>query len=138
MKTRKSARRRTEYVDPNPMTLPVKFQKPPTLAEQIARYMGAHSRFQEAQGDESPDEADDFEIQDDDGIYSPHELVRDELLNKDLTRYEKQVLDVQRAKFDQDLQARIREAKKEKALIASAQKSLAERKSKKSESIDEE
>lgn len=117
--------RRHEYADPNPMTLPVKFQKPPTLAEQIARYMGAHERFQNAQGKETPDEADDFDVLEDDEIYSPHELVHDELLNKDITRYEKQVLDVQRSKFDQELQARIRQDKQAASAATAAKKAIA-------------
>lgn len=92
--------RRYEAVDPNPVSLPVKFQRPPTLAEQIARFMGAHQRFQEQQGSESPEEAEDFDVEDDESPYSPHELVYDSQLNRELPRFEKEHLDKQRAEFD--------------------------------------
>ena len=125
MKCRKSSVRRTEVTDPNPMTLPVKFQKPPTLAEQIARFMGAHERFQNQQGEDSPDEADDFDVEDEDEPHSPHELVRDPLLNRDITRYEKEVLDRQRDQFDKALQQKIREDKQTAMAAEKAKKALA-------------
>lgn len=93
-------KRRHEYVDPTPTTAAVKFQRPPTLAEQIARYMGAHHRWQEQQRLETPEEADDLEVSDDDVIESPHELVYDEELNREVPRYEKMLLDRQREQFD--------------------------------------
>lgn len=100
--------RRHEVTDPNPMTLPVKFQKPPTLAEQIARYMGAHQRFQD-EGEETANEADDFDVEDEDSPHSPHELVYDELLNREMPRYEKEMLERGRARFDAQLQEKIRQ-----------------------------
>lgn len=103
--------RRHEVVDPNPMTLPVKFQRPPTLAEQVARYMGAHERYAAQQGHETPEEADDFGDDDEDEPTSPHELVFDSLLNREIPRYEKTLLDAGRRKFDSELQRKIREDK---------------------------
>ena len=53
--------------DSTPKAIPVGFQRPPTLAEQVARLVRSHefSRAVEAQGFESFDEADDFDIPDD-------------------------------------------------------------------------
>lgn len=109
--------RRYEAVDPNPVTLPVKFQRPPTLAEQIARFMGAHERYVAQQGQESPDEVDDFEIEDEDAPHSPHELVYDEQLNRELPRFEKEHLDRQRAAFDEKLQTKIREDRQQREML---------------------
>lgn len=133
MKKRRNPVRRHEVTDPNPMTLPVKFQKPPTLAEQIARYMGAHERYAAEHGEETPEEADDFNVEDEDAPESPHELVYDELLNRELPRYEKVLLDQGRRKFDAELQSKMRA---DKAAYEAAQKIAAEqqKKSKKKES----
>lgn len=112
MKKRKISVRRHEATDPNPISLPVKFRKPPTLAEQIARYMSDHKRHNEEEGTETREEADDHEVSDDESPYSPHELVYDEQLNRELTRYQKEHLDQQRAVFDAQLSQQIAEAKR--------------------------
>lgn len=104
----KNSRRRHEITDPTPITLPVKFQKPPTLAEQIARFMGQQERYAAQQGHETPEEADDFDIPDDDAPESPHELVFDPDLNREIPRYEKVLLDRDRARFDSELNKKIR------------------------------
>lgn len=94
-------KRRHEYADPTPTTAAVQFKTPPTLAEQIARYMGQHHRWQAQQGIETPEEAEDLDIDEDDSPESPHELVYDEQINREIPRYEKMLLDEQRKKFDQ-------------------------------------
>lgn len=123
MKKRQPARRH-EFTDPNPMTLPVKFQKPPTLAEQIARYMGAHDRYQD-QGEESPEEADDFGDDDEDEPRSPHELVFDPLLNREIPVYEKILLDKGRAKFEAELAEKVKADKAAAAATQQAKKLIA-------------
>lgn len=129
----KKAKRRHEFVDSNPMTLPVKFQRPPTLAEQIARFMGANDRLQSMQGTESPEEAEDFTDEDDEPK-SPHELVYDELINREIPRFEKELLDRGRAEFDSALAKKIRE---DRMAAAAAQKAaMRQKKSKKDESAD--
>lgn len=54
-----------ELPDPKPVALPVGFVRPPTLAEQIARYMRAANQHARLEGRESFEEADDFDIPDD-------------------------------------------------------------------------
>lgn len=109
MKKKNSDIRHYEAVDPNPHTMALKFQRPPTLAEQIAQYMGAHNRHLEQLGVETAEEADDFDVDDeDDAPESPHELVFDPLLNRELPRYQKALIDRDRAKFDETLAEKIR------------------------------
>lgn len=115
MAYQKKSRRRHEAVDPNPVSAPVKFQRPPTLAEQIARFLGQHERYVKSQEAESPDDAEDFDIPDEDSPESPHELVYDEQLNRELPRYEKALLDRQRAAFDEALKKRIQDERNARA-----------------------
>jgi len=134
--SKRNISRRTEEVDPRPLTAPVKFQKPPTLAEQIARYMGAHNRYVASQeGEESPEDFDDFGTdEEDEHFQSPHELVYDEQLNRELTRYEKAVLDKQRKSFDAALTRKIRD---EKAAAEAAERAAAIDAKRKKQKIDE-
>lgn len=136
---KKSSLRRHEVTDPNPMTLPVKFKKPPTLAEQIARYMGDHERFNEGDGSDE----DDFEVAEDESPESPHELVYDPLLNRELPRYEKILLDRGRAEFDAKLLQKMKDDKASAAAVALAKEQIdAERrnakKSKRAPALNEE
>lgn len=108
MKKKNSDMRHYEAVDPNPHSMAVKFQRPPTLAEQIAQYMGQHNRHLEQLGVETAEEADDFEIDEEGTPESPHELVYDALLNRELPRYQKVLIDRDRAKFDDQLAEKIR------------------------------
>lgn len=108
MKKKNSDVRHYEAVDPNPHTMALKFQRPPTLAEQIAQYMGQHNRHLEQLGVETAEEADDFEVDEDGNPESPHELVFDALLNRELPRYQKALIDRDRAKFDEQLAEKIR------------------------------
>lgn len=131
--------RRHEVVDPNPVAIPVKFQRPPTLAEQIARFMGAQQRYAALQGEETPDEADDLEVDDDASPESPHELVHDPLLNREIPRYEKVLLDRDRAKFDRALQEKIvadRNARAAAERAAAALNTPQKKSRKKTESAD--
>lgn len=137
MKKRETPRR-FEAVDSKPKSLPVSFGRPPTLAEQIAYHMSASSRYAAAQAGDGTDDEDfggpegDWE----DEAQSPHELVYDEQLNRELTRFQKEHLDRQRAEFDRQLNARIKSDKEKKAAISAAKKALeAERQEPKNKSV---
>lgn len=117
--------RRHEVVDPKPMTLPVPFQTPPTLAQQIARHMGAHERFVKSQeGLESEEDAVDLEIEEDE-IESPHELVYDKLINREVPRHEYVLMQLQRRKFDDELARKLASDKARAAAIAEAEERVA-------------
>lgn len=117
--------RRHEVVDPNPVSLPVRFQTPPTLAQQIARHMGAHERFVKAQeGLETEDDAVDLEMEEDE-IESPHELVYDKLINREVPRHEYVMMQLQRRKFDEELARKISSDQARAAAIAEAEKRVA-------------
>lgn len=126
MKKRKESPRRFEAVDSKPKTLPVSFSRPPTLQEQLAYHFAASNRYAAARlGDGSDD--DDFggsEGDWEDEIQSPHELVYDEQLNRELTRYQKEHLDRQRKVFDQRLSEKIKADRDRKATIEAAKKAL--------------
>lgn len=64
-----------EIPDPNPIALPVDFERPPTIAElvqRLVRYEMSNAAGQE--GEETFEEADDFEVGDEPELRSPYEL----------------------------------------------------------------
>lgn len=64
-----------ELPDPTPVEIPVGFQRPESLQEQIKRLVRTELSAQaQAEGFESFEEADDFEVGDDYDPSSPHEL----------------------------------------------------------------
>jgi len=69
-----------EVLDPTPMALPIGATRPESLQDQIARMVRSQFMLQrQAEGFESPDEADDFDVEDDeDGFHSPWELTADQ------------------------------------------------------------
>lgn len=129
--------RRYEAVDPNPTAAAVNFRKPPTLAEQIARYMGDHERWKSQQGFETPEEADDLEVSDDDAPESPHELVYDEQLNREMPRYEKMLLDRQRAAFEEKLAQKLNADKAARAAADEAERRLKSERKKSTKKVDQ-
>lgn len=126
-KREKNTVRRHEATDPMPMTLPVQFQKPPTLAEQIARHLGAQKRWEEQHALETAEDALDFGDDDEDEPTSIHELVFDPELNRELTRYEKAALDKSRARFDAELQKKIAADRAAKAAADEAERRILEK-----------
>lgn len=58
-----------EKLDPTPMAIPVGFERPLTMEQQVARLMRAQYEMQvkvrDMTGVETPEEADDFDIEDD-------------------------------------------------------------------------
>lgn len=130
----KAPKRELEWVDPTPISLPVGFAKPPTLAEQIARYLNQAERLKQEAGEESPDEADDFgSDEEDEQIYSPHEVVFDELLNREIPRWQKEHFEKQRKEFDNRLMAKVVEDRKAAQAAEKAKQQLAAERRKKKE-----
>lgn len=68
-----------EMLDPTPIELPIGLKRPETLQETMARMLRQHFLIQKQnEGFESPEEADDFEIEDDGTPWSPYEDRADE------------------------------------------------------------
>lgn len=66
-----------EVLDPRPLSIPVGFQRPPTLQEQIRRLMRfEYENIRNAGVDdvETPEEAEDFDTGEDLDIQSPYEI----------------------------------------------------------------
>lgn len=109
-----------DKADPKPTGIPLNFKRPPTLAEQVARLVHSEhfKRQMEQSGFETIDEAEDFEVGDDYVPDSPHELVYDDDLGKEISKQEKRQLDQDRARFDvyvkNTLAERKRKAKEKK------------------------
>lgn len=65
----------TETLDATPVAIPVKFHRPPTLQEQIARYTRNHlNKIAAQEGKESFEEANDFDVGEDELPPSQHEI----------------------------------------------------------------
>lgn len=74
---------RYEVLDPTPMALPLGAEKPMSLKEEMLRFIGEQfSRMADTQGEETFNEADDFEMPDSDDWHSPYEMqeMNDEVL----------------------------------------------------------
>lgn len=64
-----------EILDDTPVALPVRFKRPESLVAQVQRLVaGEMSRLAEQAGYESFDEADDFDVGDEDDLRSQYEL----------------------------------------------------------------
>lgn len=64
-----------EIPDPRPVSVPAGFQRPLSLQEEIKRFVRSElSRQAEDAGQESFEEADDFEVDEDPDPLSPYEL----------------------------------------------------------------
>lgn len=69
-----------EYLDTTPVEWPIGLSVPESLEQKIARMVRTGvSQFALAQGAESFEEADDFDIGDEEEVSSPHELDDDQL-----------------------------------------------------------
>lgn len=63
-----------EILDPTPLAMPLKFARPPSMAEMLQRYVRGYLSNQVAdQGMETFEEADDFDVGDDFDPSSPFE-----------------------------------------------------------------
>lgn len=101
-----------ELMDPTPIAIPAGYRRPPTLQEQMARYMAGANLLAQQQGSESFEEADDFDIGDDYDPYSPHELAYDQELGKEMPQEVKRQLDQDRAQFDEYHKKKRQQSKK--------------------------
>lgn len=92
----------TESPDPTPVALPIGYKRPLTLNEQILNMIRSQElrRFAEGNGQETLEEADDFEVGDDFDPQAPYEMDFDHDLGKEITRAEKTYLDAHRNAFD--------------------------------------
>lgn len=70
-----------ELMDPTPMALPVGYKRPPSIQEQIARYIRQSEMLAKQNGQETFEEADDFDVGDDFDPYSPYEENFDHVQN---------------------------------------------------------
>ena len=75
-----------EVPDPTPLTLPAGFRRPETLAEQVQRLVRTHiSREAAERGEETFEEAEDFDVPDEAEPGSPYEAQFDPVLGRDIT-----------------------------------------------------
>lgn len=71
---------RKESPDSRPVAIPAGLKRPPTLAEDMRRMIRQELSARAAEvGEESFEEADDFRDEDEEAIYSPHELTEENL-----------------------------------------------------------
>lgn len=97
----------TEQLDLTPIAIPIHAHQPPTLQEQMRKYVRSHlNNYAEQTGAETFEEANDFDIGDVDPA-SPHELEFGEN---------------QEARFEQFIAMQTREWQKHQALKANAAK----------------
>jgi len=109
-----------EILDQTPVAIPVGITRPPTLQEQIQRLISNETIKAQlaAQGQETFDEADDFEVGEDYDPQSPYETIFDPETNREMYKPEKAFLDKQRADFDEHLRQKKIKAAKAKKLAA--------------------
>lgn len=65
-----------EIPDKKPIALPLGYRAPEPLANMIARLIRVESLKAEAEGMESFEESDDFDIEDDDQLVSPYQMTQ--------------------------------------------------------------
>lgn len=63
-----------EVPDKTPVEMPLGYEKPEPLEHMIARMVRTFSMAAEAQGAESFEESDDFDVDDDSELHSPYQL----------------------------------------------------------------
>ncbi|QXP07906.1 MAG: hypothetical protein [Arizlama microvirus] len=111
-----------------PVAVPANYKRPLTLAEQVRLMCRTQlSQMAANEGHETWEEADDFDVGDDFDPSSPHELIFDPELGKELPQEIKRELDASRKQFDEE----IVKQRKEKAPPA------AKKKAKKPEVVDD-
>ena len=75
-----------EIPDPNPMAMPIGFERPETLAEQVQRLVRTSiSQHAALHGGETFEESEDFDVDDEIDIRTPFEAEFDPVLGKDVT-----------------------------------------------------
>lgn len=111
-----------EEADGTPMEMPLGYKKPESLQAMMVRMLHdvEFQRRISARGMETIDEADDFELEDEDTMTprTPYELEFDEETKREVLPAEKAMLDEARAAFDQH----VKEKKKKAAIERAKQK----------------
>lgn len=94
-----------ELPDPTPIAVPAHFKRPPTLQEQIRSMVRSEElrRLVESRDMETFEEADDFDVGEDFDPRSPHELVFDPELGKEIPQEVAHELKMSRASFDEEV-----------------------------------
>jgi len=100
-----------ETPDPTPVALATQLRRPPTLQEQIQRYVLAANALARQQGAESFEEADDFDVDEMDPT-TPYEMVFDPVLGKEVTRPEAEFNARNVQEFDKALKKELAQKKK--------------------------
>lgn len=93
--------------DSKPLALPINFQRPPTLQEQVRRLVSSeHMRlYAQNQGKETWEESNDFDVNEEEFSFeaeAPHELVHDETLDQMVPKGQKARMDQYRNEFDNE------------------------------------
>lgn len=87
-----------------PVAVPANYKRPLTLAEQVRLMCRTQlSQMAANEGQETWEEADDFDVGDDYDPSSPHELIFDPELGKELPQEIKRELDNSRRQFDEEV-----------------------------------
>lgn len=113
----------SENLDPKKIAIPAGFKRPENIQDMIQRALRGAARAAEAGGFETPEESDDFEVGDDfdpsipmeSEFFSPHELVFDQEIGRELPQEVKREVDARRAEFDTFVREKWKPKRKRKA-----------------------
>lgn len=128
-----------ELLDPKPMAVPIGFEKPEPIEAKMQRLIRDHmSRIAEENGYETFEDAEDFDIIDDDtwDPSSDWELHYDPVLNKEIPKQEKEFLDKHRQDFDKMYENKLKNKKKAKKFIPEVPEEKSDKSSNKLASVD--
>lgn len=100
-----------EIFDPTPVAAPIGWKKPKSMQELMAKYMRDASEYAQRSGLETFEEAEDFEVGEEDDFETPWELEFDPISGKEMYSGQKQQLDEARADFDKYVKSRRRKPK---------------------------
>lgn len=103
-----------EIPDPTPIEVPIGFNRPPTIQEQIAKYVQSANLLAQQTGYESFEEAEDFDVGDDLDPSTPYELDFDHTTGREVYKQQKEELDKYRSEFDAFVRNKKKKEKAEK------------------------
>lgn len=89
-----------EIFSPIPVAAPVNWKKPKSVQEMMVKYMRDASEYAARSGHETFEEAEDFDIGEEDDFESPWELDFDPITGKEMYRGQREELDKARSEFD--------------------------------------
>lgn len=84
-----------EIPDPRPMAIPIGMKRPETLQEMIARMVHQHSVVAQRHGHETFEEADDFDVEDEDVPVSPYQMTQ---MQEETPRVRRKVVSIEKGK----------------------------------------